>query len=194
MLGTILPDYTGGIFNRFNYRNFELSFTIDWQIGGSIHSITNMFNAYSGLGDFTVGNNDRGNPVRDDPAEGGGISFGGVFEDGTPNDIYLPADEYWKSLFALHERWIYDASYVKLREVRLGYNIPAALLQRTGFIKRASIAFVSNNTWLIHSNVPGIDPSEVSGDTRNARNNGSWVDSGQLPSTRTVGFDIRLGF
>ena len=194
ILGNVLPDFTGGMFNRLTYRNFELSFTIDWQSGGTIHSITNMFNAYSGLGAETVGNNDKGNPMRDAPSEGGGLSFGGVFEDGTPNDIYLDADAYWKSLFALHERWMYDASYVKLREIRLGYNIPSSLLDRTGFIKRASIAFVSNNTWLIHSNVPGIDPSQISGDTRDSRNNGSWVDSGNLPATRTVGFDIRLGF
>ncbi len=193
-LGSILPDYTGGIFNRFTYRNFELSFTIDWQIGGKFHSVTNMFNAYSGLGAETVGTNDRGNDMRLPPSEGGGLTFGGVYEDGTPNDIYLTAQSYFKSMFALHERWIYDATYVKLREVRLGYQIPESVLSRVSFLNRASVAIVSNNTWLIHSDVPGIDPSQVSGDTRDARNNGSWVDSGQLPATRSIGFDIRLGF
>jgi TonB-linked SusC/RagA family outer membrane protein len=194
VLGQILPDFTGGIFNRFTYKNFELSFTIDWQSGGAFHSFTKMFNAYSGLGEMTVGNNDQGNPMRDPVGEGGGLTFGGVFEDGTANDIYLEADAYWKSLFGLHENWVYDASYVKLREIRFGYNLPQSLLARTNFIKRASIAFVSNDTWLIHTNVPGIDPSQISGDTRNARNNGAWVDGGQLPATRTLGFDIRLGF
>ncbi len=193
-LGSILPDYTGGIFNRVTYKNFELSFTIDWQIGGKFHSVTNMFNAYSGVGAETVGTNDRGNDMRLPPSEGGGLSFGGVYGDGTPNDTYLTAQGYWKSLFALHERWIYDASYIKLREVRLGYTLPESIMSRVNFLNRASFAIVSNNTWLIHSEVPGIDPSQVSGDTRNARNNGSWVDSGQLPATRSIGFDIRLGF
>lgn len=194
VLGTILPDYTGGIFNRFTYKDFELSFTIDWQIGGKINSITNMFNAYSGLGQMTVGDNDKGVPMRDPVADGGGLRFEGVYADGTPNDTYLEADTYWKALFALHEQWVYDASYVKLREVRFGYNLPQSLLQKTNVFRSAAIAVVANNPWLIKSNVPGLDPSQVSGDTRNSRNNGAWVDSGQLPATRSVGFDIRLGF
>jgi TonB-linked SusC/RagA family outer membrane protein len=194
VLGTVLPDYNGGIFNRVSYKDFELSFTIDWQIGGKINSITNMFNAYSGLGLMTVGNNDKGNPMRDAVADGGGLRFDGVFADGTQNDVYLDASEYFKSQFALHEAWVYDASYVKLREIRFGYNLPQSLLDRTNFVRTASLAIVANNPWLIKTNVPGLDPSQVSGDTRNSRNNGAWVDSGQLPATRSVGFDIRLGF
>lgn len=194
VLGTVLPDYTGGIFNRVTYKGFELSFTIDWQMGGKINSITNMFNAYSGLGEMTVGNNDRGTPMRDPVADGGGLRFDGVFADGTENNVYLEASEYFKSQFALHEAWVYDASYVKLREIRFGYSLPQSLLQRTDFVRTASFAIVANNPWLIKSNVPGLDPSQVSGDTRNSRNNGAWVDSGQLPSTRSIGFDIRLGF
>ncbi|WPR75733.1 SusC/RagA family TonB-linked outer membrane protein [Algoriphagus sp. NG3] len=194
VLGTVLPDYTGGIFNRFTYKDFELSFTIDWQIGGKINSITNMFNAYSGLGEMTVGNNDKGVPMRDAVEDGGGLKFDGVYADGTENDTYLETDAYWKSLFGLHEAWVYDASYVKLREIRFGYNLPQSLLQRTNFLRTAAVAVVANNPWLIKTNVPGLDPSQLSGDTRTSRNNGAWVDSGQLPATRSIGFDIRLGF
>lgn len=192
-LGKILPDYTGGMFNRFTYKDFELSFTVDWQIGGNFSSITKMFNAYSGLSDETVGLNDKGNPMRDAVADGGGLKFDAVFEDGSPNNVYLEADAYWKSLFARHERWIYDATYVKLREVRFGYSLPSSLLSNL-FIKRASVSFVANNLWLIHSDAKGIDPSEISGDSEDARNNGSWVEGGNLPPTRTLGFDIKLGF
>ena len=193
-LGRVLPDYTGGIFNRVSYKNFDLSFTIDWQIGGTFHSITRMFTAYSGLSSETVGLNDKGNPMRDDPSEGGGLRFpNSVFEDGSPNDVYLPADSYWKSQFALHENWMYDATFVKLREVRLGYNIPESVFENM-FIRSASVAFVANNPWLIHANVDGIDPSEIGGDSVDARNNGAWVESGNLPGTRTFGFDLRLDF
>jgi TonB-linked SusC/RagA family outer membrane protein len=193
-LGHILPDFTGGIFNRVTYKNFELAFTIDYQIGGLFHSVTKMFAAYSGLTSETVGNNDKGNPMRNPVDEGGGLTFGGVFADGTPNNIYVGADEYWKSLFALHEAWMYDATFVKMREVRIGYRIPAYLLEKTGFIKSATVALIANNPWLIHSKVDGIDPSEISGDTVEARNNGSWVESGNLPGTRSFGVDVRLKF
>jgi hypothetical protein len=158
------------------------------------HSVTKMFAAYSGLSSETVGNNDKGNPMRDPVAEGGGLTFGGVFADGTPNNIYVPADTYYKSLFALHEAWMYDATFIKMRELRIGYNLPASILEKTGFLKGASIALVANNPWLIHTKVDGIDPSEISGDTVEARNNGSWVESGNLPGTRSFGVDLRLKF
>ncbi|MDN5203430.1 SusC/RagA family TonB-linked outer membrane protein [Fulvivirgaceae bacterium BMA10] len=191
-LGSILPDYTGGFFNRFTYKNFDLSFTIDFQVGGKFHSITRMFTAYSGLSSETVGLNDKGNNMRDPVADGGGLKFDGVFEDGTPNNVYLEVDAYWKSLFPLHENWLYDATFVKLREIRFGYQLPESLLNNISFIKGASVAIVANNPWLIHAKVDGIDPSEISGDTVNARNNGAWVESGNLPGTRSIGFDIML--
>ncbi len=193
-LGHILPDFTGGMFNRLTYRNFELAFTIDYQIGGQFMSISRMFGAYAGLTSETVGNNDRGIPMRNSPSEGGGLTFGGVFADGTPNDIYLTADQYWKSLFGVSEQWIYDATFVKVREMRLGYNFPSSMLDKTKFIKGASLALVANNPFLLYSKVDGIDPSEISGDQVEARNNGSWVESGNLPGTRSLGVDIRLKF
>ena len=193
-LGHILPRFTGGMFNRFSYKNFEFSFTIDYQVGGNFMSISRMFGAYSGLTSETVGLNDKGVPKRDDPAEGGGLTFGGVFADGTPNNIYLSADTYYKSLFGVSEQWIYDATFVKMRELRVGYNFPASMLENTKVLRGASIAFVANNPFLLHSNVEGIDPSEISGDQIEARNNGSWVESGNLPGTRTYGVDIRLKF
>lgn len=193
-LGHILPDFTGGIFNRFSYKNFELAFTIDYQIGGNFMSISRMFGAYSGLTSETVGNNDKGNPMRDLPAEGGGLTFGGVFADGTPANVYINADSYWKSLFGVSEQWIYDATFVKMRELRVGYNFPSTILAKTKYIKSASVAIVANNPFLLYSKVDGIDPSEIGGDQIEARNNGSWVESGNLPGTRSLGVDIRLKF
>ncbi|MCW5909601.1 MAG: SusC/RagA family TonB-linked outer membrane protein [Cyclobacteriaceae bacterium] len=193
-LGHILPDFTGGIFNRLTYKNFEVAFTIDYQIGGNFMSISRMFGAYAGLTSETVGNNDKGNPMRNPPAEGGGLTFGGVFADGTPANVYIGADQYWKSLFGVSEQWIYDATFVKMREFRVGYNFPASALSKTKYIKGASVAIVANNPFLLYAKVDGIDPTEIGGDLVEARNNGSWVESGNLPGTRSLGVDIRLKF
>jgi TonB-linked SusC/RagA family outer membrane protein len=193
-LGHILPDFTGGLFNRFTYKNFELSATIDFQFGGKFQSISRMFGAYSGLTSETVGNNDKGNPMRDAVGDGGGLSFGGVHEDGTPNTTYLAADEYWKSLFALHEAWMYDATFIKMRELRFGYSVPTSILDKVKVFKGINVAFVANNPFLLHSNVDGIDPSEISGDAIESRNNGAWTESGNLQSTRSFGFDVRFKF
>lgn len=193
-LGKILPDFTGGIFNRVSYKNFELAFTIDYQLGGSFMSITRMFGAYSGQTTETVGNNDKGNPMRDAVQDGGGLSFGGVFEDGSPNNIYLRADQYFKTMFATSDQWMYDATFVKMRELRLGYNVPSVVINKLRYVKSASIALVANNPFLLYSKVDGIDPSEIGGDSVQARNNGSWVESGNLPGTRSFGVDLRVKF
>lgn len=202
LLGTILPDFVGGFFTRLEYQNFDLAFTIDWQSGGQIFSFTKMFNNAAGLGIESVQINDKGVQSRDDVADGGGLKNPGVFEDGTPNNIYLDANVYWWSLFALHERWLYDASFVKLREIRLGYSVPSSVLGDF-FIKRVNIAVIANNPWLIKTNIDGIDPSQSAGGTsqagtsgvsRQSPANGAWVEGGQLPGTRSIGFDIKLGF
>ncbi|MDH5397346.1 MAG: SusC/RagA family TonB-linked outer membrane protein [Cyclobacteriaceae bacterium] len=192
ILGNILPDFVGGIFNRFTYKDFDLALTIDWQKGGVMHSITRMFHAAAGLSPETVGDNDRGTPQRDPVADNGGIRFDGVYSDGTQNDVYLEANDYWWTLFGTHERWLYESSFVKLREVRLGYSLPKSLLG--DMVKNVNVAVIANNPWLIYTAVDGIDPSEMGGQEVDARTNGAWVEGGQLPATRSLGFDIKISF
>lgn len=185
-LGSILPDYTGGVYNEFQYKNFVLSFAIDFQKGGKLMSLTSMLNAGSGLSATTVGNNDKGIPMRDDVAAGGGVRVDGVREsDGKTNDVYLDTKEYYESvLSSLWEEWVYDATFVKLREVKLGYNLPKRWYQKLS-IQNATFSVVAQNPWLIYSTVKGIDPTQLQT---------PWLDSGQLPGTRTLGFNLKLQF
>jgi TonB-linked SusC/RagA family outer membrane protein len=193
VLGTILPDFTGGIFNRFTYKNFDLSFTIDWQTGGTFSSWSKMFQNATGIGIESVALNDKGVQQREDPANGGGLRFeGAVFEDGTANDVYLGANDFWWSQFALHERWLYSSDYVKLREFRLGYTFPSSVLGDK--IRSLNIAFVGNNPLMIWSAVKDIDASELSGDSVRARANGAYLEGGQMPPTRSFGLDLKIGF
>jgi TonB-linked SusC/RagA family outer membrane protein len=188
-LGNVLPDFTGGLSNNIRYKNFNLGFDIDFQSGGKVFSVTRMFNNYSGLGIETVGLNNLGNPVRDAVADGGGVLIEGVdATTGAPVSYNVEAQTYWGRLFALHERWLYDASYVKLRTVRLDYDLPAAMLSKTPF-KKLNLGVFANNVWLIHSAIPGLDPSEI--ETANGVN---WTEGGQLPNVRTVGINVRMSF
>lgn len=188
-LGNVLPDFTGGFSNNIRYKNFNLGFDIDFQKGGKVFSVTRMFNNYSGLGIETVGNNNLGNPVRDAVANGGGELIEGVDEtSGAPVSYNIESSTYWGRLFALHERWLYDASYVKLRTVRLDYDLPNNILEKTPF-KTLNLGVFANNVWLIHSALPGLDPSEI--ETRNGVN---WTEGGQLPNVRTVGVNVRMSF
>jgi len=70
-----------------------------------------------------------------------------------------------------------------MREMRLGYSFPQSMLGNS--IRSLSLAFVAHNPWLISSNIDGIDPSEQGG---------NWVEGGQLPGVRSLGFDLKIGF
>ena len=188
-LGNVLPDFTGGMTNNISYKNFNLGFDIDFQKGGKVFSVTRMFNNYSGLGMETIGNNNLGNPVRDAVADGGGVLIEGVDEtSGAPVSMNIDAATYWGRLFALHERWLYDASYIKLRTMRLDYTLPSTLTEKTPF-RGVNIGVFANNLWLIHSAIPGLDPSEIE-----LRNGVPWTEGGQLPNVRTIGLNVKLTF
>ncbi len=86
-------------------------------------------------------------------------------------------------------RFVYDASYVKLREVTLGYNIPHRLIKKIK-IKNAKISVVGRNLWTIYRNTPqGIDPE--SGTTSG---NGQGIEYGSFLPTRTLGVNVKLVF
>ena len=193
-LGNIQPDLTGGFSTSLRFKDFRLGASFDFQIGGDIASATNMFGEGSGLLSSTVGLNDKGNPIRNSVANGGGVRVDGVVEnsDGTytPVTAYVDANYYYQSRKCyVWEEYVYDASYLKLRELSLTYNIPTSFLDRTKTgIKKASLAFVAQNPWLIYSGVPNIDPSEAGGASYN------YIEGGQAASTRSFGFTVNLTF
>ena len=165
-----------------------------------------MFNAYSGLGIETVGNNALGNPLRDPitggssttavpaaqaGADSGGVLISGVDETtGEPASYYVEAQTYFGRLFALHENWIYDASYFKLRQARLDYTVPSKLLENT-FISKANIGVFASNLWLIYTSVDGVDVSEIEDNNQTGY---GWTEGGQSPNTRTIGINLNVSF
>jgi TonB-linked SusC/RagA family outer membrane protein len=183
-LGSVLPKFKGGWLNTFSYKNVTLRVNTDFVVGGKFFSTTKMFNAYSGLAAETAGLNELGKPVRDDPATGGGVLLDGVTENGQPNTVRVDAQNLYENwLFALNERWIYDKTYVKLREVSFGYNLPKQMLGK--WLKSANISLIARNPVLIYSAIGGgIDISE---------SETVWYEGGQLPPVRSFGVNLRLG-
>ncbi|NII84299.1 MULTISPECIES: SusC/RagA family TonB-linked outer membrane protein [unclassified Pedobacter] len=183
-LGSILPKFTGGFATSFTYKQFTLAGSLDFQKGGKLLSLTKMITAGSGLSEETAGLNDKGFPKRDDPSKGGGIRLEGVnATTGLPNTVYVDARELYETrLQNVFENWIYDASYVKLREVSLTYSLPKTLFKKLPF-QRIDVSVIGQNLWLIYSKVKGIDPTELQS---------SWIDTAQLPGTRTVGFNVKF--
>ena len=161
-LGNVQPDFTGGFTTSVRFKNFRLGASFDFQIVADISFFINENGEGSGILSSTTGLNDKGNPIRNPLSEGGGVRLDGVVAnaDGSYSSTttYIDAQYYFPSMKStLFEDYVYDASYLKLRELSLTYDVPSVFTEktRTG-VKKASIAFVTQNPWLIYSGVPTI--------------------------------------
>ncbi|EIJ39223.1 TonB-linked outer membrane protein, SusC/RagA family [Galbibacter orientalis DSM 19592] len=200
-LGSLLPDYTGGIVSNFKYKNLSFNLGFDFQKGGKYYSRTERYLDHSGLSAKTAGLNDLGNPKRDPVSSGGGEHIVGVLQtgldadgnpisDGTVVDAYVDPQVLYNSgnLGTIYENNLHDATYIKLRTIRLKYDFNKALIEKLS-LSGASISLYANNVWLIYSDEPWIDPSELE-----KRNDINWAEGGTLPMTRTVGLNLNLIF
>ncbi|MDB5232395.1 MAG: SusC/RagA family TonB-linked outer membrane protein [Chitinophagaceae bacterium] len=186
--GSVLPDFTGGVQNSISYKGFILNVNIDYQQGGKFFSLSDMWGSYSGLLARTAGVNDKENPIRDAVADGGGVKVVGITENKTPVSLYMDAQTYYHSMVSanVYDDFVYDLTFVKLRELSIGYKLP---LQKWGSISKhiqsASISLVARNPWLIYATTRDFDPSEISN---------TYGENGQFPGTRSIGFNVKLGF
>ncbi|GFD80318.1 SusC/RagA family TonB-linked outer membrane protein [Tenacibaculum sp. KUL118] len=197
IIGDTNPDWNAGITNTLSYKNLSLSFLIDIQQGGDVYSLDLHYGQGTGLPDYTGGLNELGNPIRNPITSGpdsGGVLNPGVTEDGQPNTTRTPADTYNGAFY-----WgdsnvnpaaltIYDASYIKLRELSLKYNFPKTWLQNSA-VSDLTISLVGRNLWIIDKNVPFADPESGLG-----AGNAQGYLSGSYPTVRTVGLNVNLEF
>ena len=189
-LGSVLPDFTGGIVNSITMFNLvNISASIDFQKGGKFFSLSEMWGNYSGLLEETAALNDNGNNVRDAIEDGGGVHVVGVDVDGNPYDDYIDSYTYFSQFQSntIADQFVHDASYVKLRDLSVTVNLPKKWLDST-FLNTASIGFVGRNLWLMSvsaDNIHGWDPSELSQ---------TYGENAQLPGTKSYGFNVNLTF
>ncbi len=192
IIGDMNPDWTGGISNRLNYKSWSLNVLVDVRWGGDIFSLDQYYGRGTGLYPITAENNSMGNPKRDPVSEGGGVILDGYNADGSKNDIAAFAGAYYGAYYWGNNpaaQYIYDGSYVKLREVGLTYNLPQNLLDKVGPIKGASVSAIGRNLWIIHKNLPHADPEQgiVAGNVQG-------YQGGAYPSTRNFTFNLKLEF
>jgi len=173
VLGHYTPDWIAGLSNSFRYKSLDLSFLFDKHQGGEIFSVTNMFGRYSGVLKETLVGRDTGIVVQ------------GVLANGSQNTKRISAETYNHSLYGTHEAHVFDASYVKLRELKLGLIVPNRLVSRMG-VSRAYLALVGRNLWL-STNVPHIDP-----ETAFNSGNAQGLEHGQFPSQRSIGLNLSV--
>jgi len=186
-LGSVYPDFVGGVTNSFTYKNISLRTLIDFSQGGKFFSYTNMYGKYSGLLAETAENGIREN----------GVPVSGVVKqaDGSyaPYAVNVPAKTYYQANFGrnnnVHSANIYDASYIYLREVTLGYQLPQAWSDKINS-DNITLSLYGRNLWLIKSNAPNVDPSNLA----NGSGNIQGFEGGALPSVRSFGLNLNIAF
>ena len=188
--GSVVPKTTGGLINTLSYKDLIFNFSLDYQVGGKFFSLSESWGYFSGLLEETAATNDRGKNVRDAVADGGGVHIVGVssVDEKTPVDKYVEGIDYFHQFYfrRVAEPFIHDLTFVKVREASLGYRLP---LKKFGniskYVQGATISLIARNPWIIHRDAKNFDPAEISG---------QFGEDGQLPSTRSFGASLKLGF
>ena len=183
VLGNINPDWTGGLGIDMSYKNLRLTTLFDVKKGGEVYSMTNTWGIYAGsLEESVVGRET-------------GIIGDGVMSDGNggyvENNVIVDAQTYYKTSYSdlIAESSVFDASFVKWRELSLTYTFPKKVLQKSS-INELSLSLTGRNLAILHKNAPHIDP-ETSFSNYTGH---QGIEFAQIPSTRSFGFGLNIKF
>lgn len=117
-----------------------------------------------------------------------GIMVEGVTGSGSKNEEVVSAEKYYHRIYSIAEANVYDASYVKLREVALSYRLPRLWTQKL-HLQEASVTLTGRNLWTIYKSVPNIDPESAL-----TTGNAQGVEAYSLPTTRSFGVNLSVKF
>ena len=180
VLGNINPDWIGGWANELRYKSLSLNTLLDIRRGGSSFSVGNMWGMYAGVLDASL----KGREVDWDKP---GLTVSGIDQaTGKPNTTVVTAEDYLHSIYPVVEPYIYNSGFVKLREVRLGWEVPQGIAAKAR-VAQMNIALVGRNlmTW---TDYPNYDPELAT----NAGNGGQGFEMGALPTTRNIGINLSI--
>jgi len=212
VVGKGIYDWTGGVSSTMNYKNFNLSFIVDIKSGADMFSMSNLFAASRGSLESTLeGRSEWISSEEERQAahmtieqwtEAGkvrGLVPKGVIrnidesgkETFTQNGRAVDPSIYWGQIIqdgGVASPYIYDASYVKMREIMIGYSIPSSLTKKWG-LQQMQVSVVSRNPFIIYKNIPNIDP-----DSNYNNGNGQGLEYGSLPTRRSWGLNLSFKF
>lgn len=167
----------GGVNNEFVYKGINVSFLIDYKFGGHIFSGTNAMATTFGVHKMTLNGRDEG------------VIGDGVDENGNVNTVTATAQQYYTALASnVSSEFVYDASFIKLRQVIIGYTIPRSFYQRLG-IQSINLSLVARNLAVLMKRTDNIDPESNYSNTV-----GQGLELAGVPPTRSYGFNLNLKF
>ena len=178
VIGHIFPDFTGGWTNSFRFKNFDLSFQLDFSKGGQFFSTTYLWGMYTGMFEETAANNVR---------ETGLISEGYTL-DGTPNTTVVSARDYYENFYTgPASQSLLKSDYIKLREVNIGYTFN---LKPQWFVKSLRLSAYGRNLAVWGPDVKHFDPEMIVTGSGNIQG----VEGGATPMVSTYGLTVNLKF
>ena len=182
VIGNIMPDWLGGIQNTLTYKSFSVSALIDIKKGGDIYDMGSSLARQNGVLEESEAGREEGTigvGVRNVGTEGDPVYV--------PNDIVVSTRSFmaYYSGRQYHEAAVMDGSYVKLREATVTYKLPTKWFANN-FMQSASISLVGRNLAIFHKNIRHIDPEVSAADL--------GYNYGQLPGTRSIGFNLNVKF
>jgi TonB-linked SusC/RagA family outer membrane protein len=177
-MGSVLPRAYGGLNNEFSYKNFNLSFLIDYRFGSKILSATNFYTTLRGLHQKTLVGRETG------------VLVDGVTADGAPNRTTVPAQDYYQGLARrISALNVLDGDFIKLRQVTFGYTINPKVFGRLP-IKSAELSVVGRNLLVLHKKSDNIDPEAGFSSLITS----AGIEGTSLPATRTYGLNLNVKF
>lgn len=189
-LGNYNSKYTVGLNNTFIYKNWHLGALIDGKFGGIITSGTAAQFAYAGTSQVTTINR-----------EGNSWILPAVLADGSKNNTAIRAESFWQTVaqgaYSWGEFFTYDATNVRLRELSLGYDFK----KLPNLIKSATLSLVGRNLLFIYRgnailDIPGIGKRKMDFDPEVSFGSSNYqgIEYYNLPSTRSIGLNLKLSF
>lgn len=174
VLGVMAPDWVGGANTTFHYGAVEVTAVVDARIGGNIFSTSNLAGATSGTLAETAFRPDTG------------LLIAGIdVATGKANTQHVTTEAYYHSLAGIQDRWVYDASVVKLRDLRLTVALPLRMLPVFS-AQSFRVALIGRNL-AMWTKAPNIDP-----ETALSTSSFQGVEMGQLPTTRSIGLQLSI--
>ena len=215
-VGKITPDVIGGLTTSLSYKDFSLNAVLDFQFGATMISQTNMYLLGNGTGieslkyrDEAHGGlpyyvNQAGDRILLDshsaavPSDSyypfilhDGVITPGVTPEGKPNEMVIPAEQYygnlyWQSDMSMSEDLIYKSDYIALRSLSVSYNLPKNFVQKFK-IQNARINAYANNLCYIYKAIPNVTPESTMGTN-------SFTEATNQPGVRSFGLGINVSF
>ena len=181
VIGNMMPKWTGSIGNSVRWKDLTLSALIDVRYGGDFISNTDNYACQAGTSAKTLFGRENGEKIVVD----------GVTEAGKPNTVGVSAEDYWSTVAGpsgIIEEFLHKGTYVKMRELSLGYSLPNMWLKKTP-LKAVKVSLVGRDLFYFYKDAP-VNPEGAFSRSDYAQ----AFELGAMPPTRTFGFSLNVKF